>query len=178
MPTQGTYLAVYQFSKDFILFFSRQVDYIMPFFSRTSKQVTNPIIYLVNSQESQAQAKPPGQTRQPAPDGPQNRYQINQRCIYERRLPGEAYVTAHVERLQSGIYEDAVKMSNPCVGKPSAPKPTDEKPANGKPIDGKPVAAEARPAHIYGILNDSLFDHTSLTSHRPGPKPSSKSERQ
>ena len=115
----------------------------MSLFSRNSKQVTQPIVYLVNSQETQAQAQaqPPGQTRQPAPDGPQNRYQINQRCIYERRLPGEAYVTAHVERLQPGIYEDRVKLSSPSVQKPNAEEPGDGKPA-------------ARPAQVYGIRTD------------------------
>jgi hypothetical protein len=29
---------------------------------------------------------------------------INRACVYERRLPGDAYITAHVERLQHGFY--------------------------------------------------------------------------
>lgn len=37
-------------------------------------------------------------------DRPEDRFQINQRCIYERRLPGHAYVTAHIERLQHSHY--------------------------------------------------------------------------
>lgn len=39
------------------------------------------------------------------PNAPDYRLQINQRCIYERRLPGDAYITAHVQRLQSGYYD-------------------------------------------------------------------------
>ncbi|THC87709.1 hypothetical protein EYZ11_012843 [Aspergillus tanneri] len=29
---------------------------------------------------------------------------VNRACIYERRLPGDAYITAHVQRLQHGFY--------------------------------------------------------------------------
>lgn len=29
---------------------------------------------------------------------------VNRACIYERRLPGDAYITAHVQRLQHGYY--------------------------------------------------------------------------
>lgn len=29
---------------------------------------------------------------------------VNRSCIYERRLPGDAYITAHVQRLQHGYY--------------------------------------------------------------------------
>lgn len=29
---------------------------------------------------------------------------VNRRCIYERKLPGDAYVTAHAERLQHGYF--------------------------------------------------------------------------
>ncbi|PTU18762.1 hypothetical protein P175DRAFT_0401711, partial [Aspergillus ochraceoroseus IBT 24754] len=32
------------------------------------------------------------------------RFRINRACIYERRLPGNAYITAHVQRLQHGFY--------------------------------------------------------------------------
>ncbi|KAF3400018.1 hypothetical protein F1880_008273 [Penicillium rolfsii] len=32
------------------------------------------------------------------------RLQVNRACIYERRLPGDAYITAHVARLQHGFY--------------------------------------------------------------------------
>ncbi|KAK1149869.1 hypothetical protein N8T08_003425 [Aspergillus melleus] len=31
----------------------------------------------------------------------------NQACIYERRLPGDAYITAHVQRLQHGFYSSS-----------------------------------------------------------------------
>lgn len=29
---------------------------------------------------------------------------VNRACIYERQLPGDAYITAHVQRLQHGYY--------------------------------------------------------------------------
>ncbi|KAJ5768872.1 hypothetical protein N7520_003431 [Penicillium odoratum] len=29
---------------------------------------------------------------------------VNRPCVYERRLPGDAYITAHVQRLQHGFY--------------------------------------------------------------------------
>lgn len=32
------------------------------------------------------------------------RFLVNRPCIYERDLPGEAYITAHVQRLQHGFY--------------------------------------------------------------------------
>ncbi|KPI42762.1 uncharacterized protein AB675_1902 [Cyphellophora attinorum] len=33
------------------------------------------------------------------------RFNINQKCIYERRLPGGSFITAHIQRLQSGYYD-------------------------------------------------------------------------
>ncbi|QQK45373.1 GCN5-related N-acetyltransferase protein [Penicillium digitatum] len=36
------------------------------------------------------------------------RLTINRALIYERRLPGDAYITAHVQRLQHGYYSSAV----------------------------------------------------------------------
>ncbi|KAH0841867.1 hypothetical protein FOPE_06720 [Fonsecaea pedrosoi] len=42
------------------------------------------------------------------PNAPDYRYQVNQKCIYERRLPGGSYITAHVQRLQSGYYDSPV----------------------------------------------------------------------
>ncbi|MCJ1484781.1 hypothetical protein MMC06_004954 [Schaereria dolodes] len=44
------------------------------------------------------------------PDGPQQQYQINQKCIYEHMLPGNAYVSAHLQRVQHGIYRDLQKL--------------------------------------------------------------------
>ncbi|GAB1197385.1 hypothetical protein APSETT444_006678 [Aspergillus pseudonomiae] len=35
------------------------------------------------------------------------RLMVNRACIYERHLPGDAYVTAHVQRLQHGFYSSA-----------------------------------------------------------------------
>ena len=42
------------------------------------------------------------------PNTPDYRYQINQKLLYERRLPGGSYITAHVQRLQSGFYDSPV----------------------------------------------------------------------
>ena len=39
------------------------------------------------------------------PNAPNTTLTVNQKCIYERRLPGEAYITAHVQRLQAGFYD-------------------------------------------------------------------------
>lgn len=38
------------------------------------------------------------------PNMPNSRLLVNRACIYERRLPGDAYITAHVARLQHGYY--------------------------------------------------------------------------
>ncbi|KAL4918051.1 hypothetical protein BDW62DRAFT_182256 [Aspergillus aurantiobrunneus] len=43
------------------------------------------------------------------PNVPDHRLNINRPCIYERRLPDNAHITAHVQRLQHGYYAtDAV----------------------------------------------------------------------
>ncbi|KIX09199.1 uncharacterized protein Z518_00278 [Rhinocladiella mackenziei CBS 650.93] len=64
---------------------------------------------------SGAQTWPPQTPLTPAmavkfrdPNAPDYRYQVNQKCIYERRLPGGSYITAHVQRLQSGFYDSPV----------------------------------------------------------------------
>lgn len=38
---------------------------------------------------------------------PKKRLQVQQRCLYERTLPGKAFVSAHVNRLQHGFYESS-----------------------------------------------------------------------
>jgi hypothetical protein len=38
---------------------------------------------------------------------PKKRFQIHQRCLYERTLPGNAFVSAHINRLQHGFYESS-----------------------------------------------------------------------
>ncbi|EXJ60513.1 hypothetical protein A1O7_04666 [Cladophialophora yegresii CBS 114405] len=60
-------------------------------------------------------------TPRPAPtpkpkdrNAPDYRYQVNQKCIYERRLPGGSYITAHVQRLQSGYY-DSPSIHEDCI---------------------------------------------------------------
>ncbi|MCJ1319174.1 hypothetical protein MMC15_004507 [Xylographa vitiligo] len=99
----------------------------MPIFSRGSEAPKPPTVFLVRANDLPTRTMI--LTRQGAPDGPNTRYQINQRCIYERRLPGEAYMTAHVERLQPGIYDDSINMSKSVAQtpkpalKPAAPQP-------------------------------------------------------
>lgn len=48
------------------------------------------------------------------PNMTDGRLSINRRCIYERQLPGDAYVTAHAERLQHG-YFDSKNTSDPLI---------------------------------------------------------------
>lgn len=48
------------------------------------------------------------------PNAPDSRLDIESRCIYERRLPGNAYITAHVTRLQDGFY-DSPDTHGDCV---------------------------------------------------------------
>ncbi|KAF1831593.1 hypothetical protein BDW02DRAFT_43820 [Decorospora gaudefroyi] len=38
------------------------------------------------------------------PNVPRKRLQVGQKCLYERTLPGKAYISAHVNRLQHGFY--------------------------------------------------------------------------
>ncbi|MCJ1417199.1 hypothetical protein MMC32_003539 [Xylographa parallela] len=100
----------------------------MPVFSRGSESQKQPTVFVVRANDLPTRTLI--QTRQGAPDGPNNRYQINQRCLYERRLPGEAYMTAHVERLQPGIYDDSINMSKSVTQTPKpASKPTAPPPA-------------------------------------------------
>ncbi|KAJ5972822.1 uncharacterized protein N7479_002740 [Penicillium vulpinum] len=52
---------------------------------------------------------PAKEKKQPDPNMANPRLLINRALIYERRLPGDAYITAHVQRLQHGYYSsDAV----------------------------------------------------------------------
>lgn len=39
------------------------------------------------------------------PNAPVRRLQLHQKCLYERMLPGRAFISAHVNRLQHGYYE-------------------------------------------------------------------------
>lgn len=48
------------------------------------------------------------------PNAPDVRLDVESRCIYERRLPGEAYITAHVTRLQDGFY-DSPSTHGDCI---------------------------------------------------------------
>lgn len=39
---------------------------------------------------------------------PKKRLQIHQKCLYERTLPGHAFISAHANRLQHGFYESTL----------------------------------------------------------------------
>ncbi|KAL4941452.1 hypothetical protein BDV06DRAFT_194534 [Aspergillus oleicola] len=52
-------------------------------------------------------AKARDKNTKPDPNIPDHRLNINRPCIYERRLPDNAYITAHVQRLQHGHYSTA-----------------------------------------------------------------------
>ncbi|KAL2855453.1 hypothetical protein BJY01DRAFT_204167 [Aspergillus pseudoustus] len=49
-------------------------------------------------------AKRPSEKERADPNVADPRLNINRSCIYERRLPGNAYITAHIQRLQHGYY--------------------------------------------------------------------------
>jgi hypothetical protein len=42
------------------------------------------------------------------PNAPDYKFQVNQKCIYERELPGGSYITCHIQRLQNGYYDSAI----------------------------------------------------------------------
>ena len=46
----------------------------------------------------------PSNSKSKDPNMSNPRLLVNRACIYERRLPGDAYITAHVQRLQHGYY--------------------------------------------------------------------------
>ena len=48
------------------------------------------------------------------PNIPKKRLHLNQICLYERRLPGKAYVSAHVNRLQHGFHKSDV-LHDPAI---------------------------------------------------------------
>jgi hypothetical protein len=48
------------------------------------------------------------------PNVPKKRLQISQKCLYERTLPGKAYISAHVNRLQHGFYKSTA-LHDPVI---------------------------------------------------------------
>lgn len=63
---------------------------------------------LENSQTSAASDPFPGYMYPPKlkdRNATDHRLQFNSKCIYERALPGDAYITCHVDRLQKGYYD-------------------------------------------------------------------------
>ena len=127
----------------------------MPLFSRGFESQKHPSVLLVRGNDQPTRTLI--QIRKGAPDGPITRYQINQRCIYERRLPGEAYMTAHVERLQPGIYDDSAKMSKSVA---QTPKPVSKPPA---PQTAKPAVSKISRAQYFGKLCVSILVVLLLT---------------
>ncbi|KAF2450804.1 hypothetical protein P171DRAFT_146811 [Karstenula rhodostoma CBS 690.94] len=47
------------------------------------------------------------------PNAPLKRLQLHQKCLYERAMPGNAFVSAHVNRLQHGYYESKALHEGP-----------------------------------------------------------------
>ncbi|KAE8144164.1 hypothetical protein BDV25DRAFT_172152 [Aspergillus avenaceus] len=86
---------------------SDDIEHLEPFPAR------NPNLAMVTIDRPAAPA--PGSRRASMPENPKPdpsvdpnlanpRLMVNRACIYERRLPGDAYITAHVQRLQHGFY--------------------------------------------------------------------------
>ncbi|KAL4967333.1 uncharacterized protein BDV14DRAFT_169829 [Aspergillus stella-maris] len=72
---------------------------------------TTPIITTTEPQLAPAPVPDPGNKAKARdrktehdPNIPDHRLNLNRPCIYERRLPNNAYITAHVQRLQHGHY--------------------------------------------------------------------------
>ncbi|KAF9731093.1 hypothetical protein PMIN03_011458 [Paraphaeosphaeria minitans] len=47
------------------------------------------------------------------PNAPRKRLQLHQTCLYERTMPGDAFVSAHVNRLQRGHYQSKALHEGP-----------------------------------------------------------------
>ncbi|KGO65929.1 hypothetical protein PITC_021300 [Penicillium italicum] len=74
----------------------------MSFTSIQNERVSNPcLLTSIPSIPSVKEKEPPD------PNMANPRLTINRALIYERRLPGDAYITAYVQRLQHGFYSNA-----------------------------------------------------------------------
>ncbi|KAK5199798.1 hypothetical protein LTR47_001686 [Exophiala xenobiotica] len=73
-----------------------------------SEPTSAPVMLTTAQTWPQTPVTPATPVRPKDPNAPDYRYQLNQKCIYERRLPGGSYITAHVQRLQSGYYDSPV----------------------------------------------------------------------
>jgi hypothetical protein len=49
------------------------------------------------------------------PNVPMKRLQLHQKLLYERMLPGQAYVSAHINRLAHGFYENNSAIHEPAL---------------------------------------------------------------
>ncbi|KAL5339678.1 hypothetical protein BJX70DRAFT_362853 [Aspergillus crustosus] len=98
----------------------------------------------------------PKEGRTPDPNIADPRFNINRPCIYERRLPGNAYMTAYVQRLQHGYY------STPAVSDPA--------------IDHAMFLAVSFVFHSPDTLNHRFKAATIRASLRSAPNNSSNSK--
>ena len=81
---------------------------------RSEPQSAPPILNSLEASWLQTPSTPRAPPKIKDPNAPDYRYQVNQKCIYERRLPGGSYITAHVQRLQSGFYDSPV-IHEDCI---------------------------------------------------------------
>lgn len=66
-------------------------------------------------QELQTEKRPPVKQEPKDPNVPEKRLQLHQKLLYERMLPGQAYVSAHVNRLAHGFYENNSAIHEPAL---------------------------------------------------------------
>ncbi|KAF2677603.1 hypothetical protein K458DRAFT_423862 [Lentithecium fluviatile CBS 122367] len=65
--------------------------------------------------EPQTEKRQPLKPDPKDPNVPQKRLQLHQKNLYERMLPGQAFVSAHCNRLQHGYYENNGALHEPAL---------------------------------------------------------------
>ena len=103
-----------------------------------------------------------GRLRSKDANAPDHRLEINGKCIYERHLPGDAYVTAHVVRLQQGYYD--------------TPSVHDEPVHDVRFIAVKFTFHPARNSNRFQFAKISIALHSELELEEPQGPPSRKPE--
>jgi hypothetical protein len=68
-----------------------------------------------NSREPKPEKQQPIKPNPRDPNEPQKRLQLHQKLLYERMLPGQAFISAHVNRLQHGFYENNTALHEPAL---------------------------------------------------------------
>jgi len=66
-------------------------------------------------QELQAEKRRPVKQDPKDPNVPEKRLQLHQKLLYERMLPGQAYVSAHVNRLAHGFHDNNGAIHEPAL---------------------------------------------------------------